>query len=536
MELFFIALLVIAFFGWVSRKLKKRRENAYYDNIFQQIIDDQIANPPLKWPSLGLSTPSSTTHGDAQLAKPERHGDLLKPLLGGHKGIWFGAINMRDREASYVGDRHLLTVAPNRTGKGTCAIIPNLLLDKERSIICIDPKGQNAAVTAQARAKNTKVYCLNPFKEHAQSPWNLPSNVFNPLAGMNIDDPNVEADVASLAEAIIVTESSTQPYFENSARDLIELLILYALETKGSEATLLDMRGWISLPLDGPKSVPTLTNVLAEIYGKSKHEFIRELAGRFLGDSKSIGETVQSAANQTKFLSHRAIAECLSGGNFRMSDFKKEPTTLYVILPERYLDAYSRFLRVVVVSALNGLRSRPGGVKTILMLDEFARLGYLSAVEQAVGSSAGFNVQLWPFVQDLNQLQHLYPKRWDSFIANAGVVQWFTPNDSTTSEYLSKRIGKTTVLSRSLNESTSSQRSSGGSGPGLSAGTTTSSNENEVGVDFISPQELYNMPDDVQLLTLAGCKYPVLATRERYYAASQFEAFREMAAPDPYHS
>ena len=488
------------------------------------------------WPPLP-SPPVADTFGDAQLADPQRHGRSMAEILGGAKGLWFGKLVNRDQDASYSGDRHLLTVAPNRTGKGTCTIIPNILMDTDHSIICIDPKGQNAAVTARARRSGGRsVYCLNPFGEHRSAPWNLPMHGFNPLAHMSIDDPNVEADVAALAEAIIVTESQTQPYFENSARDLIEVLILHALETKGRDASLLDMRAWLGLPMTAPEGEPSFLGVIVAMKN-SPHPFISEMSARFLSDTKSVGEIVQSATNQTKFLSHRAVAACLSGNDFQMLDFKQRQATLYVILPERYLDAYSRFLRLVVVSALNALRSRPGGVKTILMMDEFARLGSLKAVEQAVGSSAGFNVQLWPFIQDLNQLQHLYPKRWDSFIANAGVVQWFTPNDQTTAAYLSQRIGKTTVLNSTFNQSTTLGEGRNPGGPSTSGSRSSSSNENEVAVDFLSASDMYDMPKDLQILTLAGLKYPVCCSREPYYSMAHVgDAIRNACDPDPFHA
>lgn len=488
-----------------------------------------------QWPPLG--PPGVTTHGDAQLAHPVRHRAFMHDILGGARGIWFGQFTLSEDDAAYIGDRHLLTIAPNRTGKGSCTIIPNIVMDRTHSIICIDPKGQNAAVTARARRELGNVYCLNPFGEHTGEPWNLPRHSFNPLAGMDINDPNVEADVAALAEALVVTESQTQPYFENSARDLVEVLILHALATKGSKASLLDVRGWIGLPITAPEGDPSLLNTIIDMKN-SDYGFIREMATRFLSEAKSVNEIVQSAANQTKFLSHRAIRDCIGGSDFSMDIFKQELTTLYVILPERYLDAYSRFLRLVVVSALNGLRKRPGGIRTLLIMDEFARLGTLPAVEQAVGSSAGFNVQLWPFVQDINQLQHLYPKRWDSFIANAGVVQWFTPNDASTADYLSKRIGKTTVITTSYNESTTFGKSTSPGTPGtsVSGSKTGSSNETEIGVDFLSPQDLYNMPKLVQLLTVAGCKYPVCCYREPYYVKHRFiPGFTELYDLDPFH-
>ena len=50
----------------------------------------------------------------------------------------------------YDGSAHLLTIAPTRSGKGVGTIIPNLLT-ANRSVICIDPKGENARVTLRQR-------------------------------------------------------------------------------------------------------------------------------------------------------------------------------------------------------------------------------------------------------------------------------------------------------------------------------------------------------------------------------------------------
>lgn len=44
-------------------------------------------------------------------------------------------------------------MAPTRSGKGVGTIIPNLLL-LDRSVICIDPKGENARVTAPVHCRD----------------------------------------------------------------------------------------------------------------------------------------------------------------------------------------------------------------------------------------------------------------------------------------------------------------------------------------------------------------------------------------------
>jgi type IV secretion system protein VirD4 len=49
-------------------------------------------------------------------------------------------------------DRHLLTIAGSRAGKGVSLIVPNLLL-YEGSALVVDPKGENACFTAARRGK-----------------------------------------------------------------------------------------------------------------------------------------------------------------------------------------------------------------------------------------------------------------------------------------------------------------------------------------------------------------------------------------------
>lgn len=67
-------------------------------------------------------------------------------------------------------------MAPTRSGKGVGTIIPNLLT-LDRSVVCIDPKGENARVTARARASKGDVWCLDPFGVSGR-----PAARYNPLA------------------------------------------------------------------------------------------------------------------------------------------------------------------------------------------------------------------------------------------------------------------------------------------------------------------------------------------------------------------
>jgi type IV secretion system protein VirD4 len=111
----------------------------------------------------------------------------------------------------------------------------------------------------------------------------------------------------------------------------------------------------------------------------------------------------------------------------------------------------------------------------------------------------GFGVQLWPVLQDLGQLTTLYPKRWESFIANAGVVQAFAPGDLKTAEWMSRRAGDTTVAVTSFNRGDG--QTSAGQG---SVSQNSGFGYGQVRRPLFLPQELMDFGKGTGLLWAAG--------------------------------
>jgi type IV secretion system protein VirD4 len=75
------------------------------------------------------------------------------------------------------------------------------------------------------------------------------------------------------------------------------------------------------------------------------------------------------------------------------------------------------------------------------MLDEIATLGHLQPVENAVGLSAGYGIQLITVWQDVAQMRNLYKARWASFISNSGIRALFNLDDYETAHYWSNTLG-----------------------------------------------------------------------------------------------
>ncbi|CAM3739168.1 type IV secretory system conjugative DNA transfer family protein [Litorimonas haliclonae] len=156
-----------------------------------------------------------------------------KPFKKGD--IWLG----RDAQGTPIGvndDRHVFTSASNRGGKGSGLIIPNLCL-WEGSTVVIDPKGENAAITARHRAKRRghKVVAIDPYNE-AKLPQEL-LGFFNPLDLIDITSDEAIDIAGMIADALIVKANAKDAHWDESARDIISGLILHVCDTEPPETS-----------------------------------------------------------------------------------------------------------------------------------------------------------------------------------------------------------------------------------------------------------------------------------------------------------
>lgn len=127
----------------------------------------------------------------------------------------------------WKSDRHLITIAPTRSGKGVSCIIPNLLT-YEGSAFVIDPKGENAAVTAsRRRSLNQEVYVLDPWGISGEE-----VSCFNPLQNFDPESADLAEDAARIAGALVLSGSHKESHWENEAKAFIAGLILHVVTSE----------------------------------------------------------------------------------------------------------------------------------------------------------------------------------------------------------------------------------------------------------------------------------------------------------------
>jgi len=77
------------------------------------------------------------------LSNEFKHGDIF---LGRPKLLYGGML----RPIGIPTEKHMVTIAGTGSGKSTGALVPNLCIH-EGSLLCVDPKGELAAITARRR-------------------------------------------------------------------------------------------------------------------------------------------------------------------------------------------------------------------------------------------------------------------------------------------------------------------------------------------------------------------------------------------------
>jgi type IV secretion system protein VirD4 len=503
-------------------------------------------------------TSEVTNTTDPNSARVASGRDLLDHGLTRGRGIPLGYFTDSGRETRlhYGGENHLVTVGKPGSGKGTTAIIPTLL-EYDGSVLVIDPKGQNAAVTARQRlAMGHEVHILNPYGLHRELFAQLglgPTSAlsfedifdtldgssaappgqgqFNPLARIDPESEHFVGDVRSLAEALIITEGK-DPHWPNAARELVTALLMYVCVKPGELRSLGRVRELLTLRIEEPKEDGTpaggFLGLIAEMRSLG-YPPLGQKAEQFSAVTKEVESIISTARTQLAFLDDPAIRRCLDGSAVDFAEMKRRKVTVYLILPAKHLEAQSRWLRLVITAAIDSLigEPQPGDGRALLILDEFAQLGHLKAVEKAIALVRGYGVQLWMIVQDLHQLRHLYGERWPSFLATAGVQQFFTPNDEMTAETLKKRIGEHLVKRGTVSHSEISKDAARQGFTGISTSAA------ETWEPLVREHMLYGMERDKQILVLEGLAPVILAQRRPYHAPQAGYAGR--FDPDPYH-
>jgi type IV secretion system protein VirD4 len=387
------------------------------------------------------------------------------------------------------GSSHGIVFAGSGGFKTTSVTIPTAL-KWGGSLVVLDPSSEVAPMVADHRRKAGRtVIVLDPGD---------PATGFNALDWIGRFRGTKEEDIVAVA-TWVMTDSARQTsirddFFRASAMQLITALIADVClsgNTEKKDQTLRQVRANLSEP------EPKLRARLTRIYEQSESDFVKENVAVFVNMTpETFSGVYANAVKETHWLSYPNYAALVSGGAFSTDDLADGKTDIFIALDLKVLEAHPGLARVVIGSFLNAIYNRAGEVegRTLFLLDEVARLGYLRILETARDAGRKYGITLALIFQSLGQMREGYGGRDASskWFESASWISFSAINDPDTAEYISKRCGDTTVEVDQL--SRSSQMS----------GSSRTRSKQLTRRPLILPHEIMLMRSDEQIVFTAG--------------------------------
>jgi type IV secretion system protein VirD4 len=154
------------------------------------------------------------------------------------------------------------------------------------------------------------------------------------------------------------------------------------------------------------------------------------------------------------------------------------------------------------------------------VLDEAASLGRMDALDDAVDKYRGYGVRLQFYFQSVSQVRKSFPDGQEQTLLSNVSQVFFGINDLPTAEYVSNRLGESTiVVSSGGTSSGTSRQSSGNNQSSTSYSKNDSSNWSQMGRKLLKPEEVLSLDKRVAITFTPGVP-PIWTTLVRYYEES----------------
>jgi type IV secretion system protein VirD4 len=464
--------------------------------------------------------PRRALHGDARFAsvgEVARAGlihtvnrpDTPSILIGRFKGHYL----------ALPGQLSVMLSAPTRSGKGVGVVIPNLL-NWPDSVVVLDIKGENHAITAGYRAAHGKaVYAFSPFDEEARS------HRWNPLTAVRTSPLHRVGDLLGIGQVFFPNDgsgTSSEAFFNDQARNLFLGLGLLLLETPELPRTVGEMLRQSS---GQGRSLKDHLNALIKQRKEANKPFSDECVDalqRLLSNSENTLSSVVATFHAPLTIFADAVVDAAtSADDFDLGQLRRQRMSVYVRIPPNRL-ANARPLLALFFSQLVSLNTQhlPSQDKTLkhqclLVNDEFAAMGRVGIISQSAAFLAGYNLRLLTVVQAMSQLDAVYgDKEARTFATNHGLQILFAPREQRDADEYSAMLGHFTE------RATSRGRSRSFSGHGHS---TVSRNESEQRRALLLPQEFKELGRERLVVICENCK-PILGEKIRYHRDKVFQA------------
>lgn len=406
-------------------------------------------------------------------------------------------------DVSFIPDTHLLAIGATRSGKTTGYVIPtiNVLLNKKNkpSMVISDPKQELYRQNAEKFRKAGYRVILLDFTDYVHSEcWNpltkyfrlyqqylhvedeveviqTPNGLRNRFRGRIYESQEaldrdieeikcgkydeVEKGITALSASIIPTQNTRDPFWEDSARDLLHA-ILYGMLEDSEEGLITEQNFSFDTVLrifDTFTDSKRSSNYDGGYF--SRRDLDKSQAHRLAkkcileqadNTRRCISSSFATKLNRFRDTSVRRITCCNSFEIQELDD--GEPTVIFVVYKDEealHYEVISMFLsnlytELIAVARRKGTQlDRP----FYFLLDEFGNLPKFNDFDKVISACGGRNIWFLLILQSYAQLYNIYGKEIAEIIKdNLNTHVFFGTNNPQTKREFSEECGKKTII------------------------------------------------------------------------------------------
>lgn len=346
------------------------------------------------------------------------------------KGVVFGKQGSKYVSKPENVDGHSLIIGGAGSGKSSCVAIPTLL-NWDGAVFAIDLKGE-LSETVKSFRPNMKVF----------DPTRADTIKYDPMKALKTGN-RVQVSQAMAKAIIPIPPDIKDPFWIISAQNLVTSAILhFSKEDLDFTQIVRKVQG---------TNIDDLINILVNSNDEDSRLFANPLSG--LKREVTSGIFTELSNNIITFATDSELQNALKFSSDSISPADLEDgKDIFIKIPEDKLDLWRNLLTVIVTQFLRSFERRQdkNDKPILVLLDEFARLGKIDGIMNALATLRSKNIHIVILTQSLAQLDVIYNRDNRKVITdNCSYKLILKATDAETQEYFSKLVGTHEVVKTS---------------------------------------------------------------------------------------
>jgi type IV secretion system protein VirD4 len=351
----------------------------------------------------------------------------------------------------FQGTEHVALYAKTGSGKTSSAVIPNAF-EWPGSLVVLDIKGEAFQATAGYREAvlGQQVFCFNPAAESRHT------HCWNPFQAITRDSDNRFDQIARQAfmlfpDVTTGTGSNAAEFWTPAGRQAFTAVAGLVAETLAMPLTVAAVLR-VFLRGDGPSWLANRITRRRAAGCPYSQIVVDGISDYVSGDPRQVDGIRKTVSTRLQVWQNPRVAAATSVSDFDLREMRRKPMTIYVTVEPGNLPRMRPLLALFFDQLINlnsdTLPENDPGLRyqTLVILDEFARLGRMDSLAEAAQFMRGYGMRLFYIVQNKAQLRAKYgPDAAADIFDNTGVEIVYGTNDLPLTKEISERMGDDTM-------------------------------------------------------------------------------------------